>query len=135
MSKKAIKEAKQLFNIASARILEANALRFYITPFNPLLQQKDMVKIHDKSLLARECEAAFLNLEDYDYGIDRIHLSTCIVVDCMSFIRGEVNEVIHVSLYPTFKHPGIYLIAKMVSSYPKVMFFSTAISRKLSEGS
>ena len=63
-----------------------------------------MVEVTEKSLLTREPEAAYLTPECYETGT--IPVSTSVIVDFISFIRGEV---IKPSMYPTFGHPAKYL--------------------------
>ena len=88
ISKKEIKESKRLLKIATDRAGEENALRFDITSFNPLFERKQMVEGTEKSLLTKELEAAHLTPEFYETGT--IPISTGVIVDFMSFIRGEV---------------------------------------------
>ena len=70
-----------------------------------------MVEVTNKSLLTKELEAAYLNDIDDFY---RIPMSTCVIIDFMSFQRGEV---IMTSAIPNF---GILVdsqVTKMVKSY------------------
>ena len=117
VSKKEIKAAKQLLKIVAQRVGgDEDVLKYDITPFSPLFERQYMTNAPDKSLLTSELEAAYLSPRHYE--MNDIPLSTCLIVDFMSFIRGEV---IKSTQYPTFGHLVTSMMTKIMATYPNRM--------------
>ena len=131
ISKKEIKEAKRLVRIGAERAGGVESiLKYDITPYNPLFERQSMAEVTGKSLLMTELEAAYLNAEHFQ-DIDRIPISTCVIVDFMSFQR---SEVINASKTPKFGDLVSFQFQKMLASYPNTLLhvvFDSYISGSL----
>ena len=90
-----------------------------------------MVSVQRKSQLVTELEVqAYLSAEHYQ-DIDRVPVSTCVVVDFMSFQR---SAVIKASINPDFGKLVNSQLSKMLSSYPNTLLhivFDSYVSKSL----
>ena len=131
MSKKEIKEAKRLVRIGADRAGgEGCILKYDITPFSPLFERQHMMGVQRKSQLVTELEEAYLTTEHYQ-DIDRVPVTTCVVVDFMSFQR---SSVIKASMNPGFGKLVNSQMSKMLSSYPNTLLhivFDSYVSKSL----
>ena len=110
---------------------EGSILKYDITPFNPLFERQHMVGVQRKSQLVTELEEAYLSAEHYQ-DINRVPVSTCVVVDFMSFQRSAVLKA---SINPDFGKLIVNSqLSKMLSSYPNTLFhivFDSYVSKSL----
>ena len=131
MSKKEIKEAKRLVKTGADRAGgEGCILKYDITPFSPLFERQHMVGVQRKSQLVTELEEAYLSAEHYQ-DIDRVPVTTCVVVDFMSFQRSSVIEAL---MNTDFGKLVNSQMSKMLSSYPNTLLhivFDSYVSKSL----